>query len=370
MTDVVGEVASTAGGTVDQVAAAASGAVSTETTPVTQATGGAVDTATGAASSAVDTATNVASSASPAPVTEAATGAVETATNTVSNAAPAPVTGAAGSTVNAVTETAASTTSGAAQAAAPASDAAAAAAGPSAEAAGGATGSTPQSAVDGVANTVAGPGQAVRDSAVLNASDHATAGVHPAAAADPLLGASAPQGSGATAAAMDPSLAAAPHDSVLHAVAEISPAARVFVSAAIISSVVGASAAAGEKGGMRRLAFVNARLIPCLVKVSVERQLETIGAALSRAGGAAHMAGGSDDAGAAARVQRLFDEVSQGFHDVVDGSMPDVVTDGDGGSGLKDARLMTQIGMVLGLVYIGFLSIWFWATRRRQEEGV
>jgi hypothetical protein len=164
---------------------------------------------------------------------------------------------------------------------------------------------------------------------------------------------------------------------VLHAVAEISPAARVFVSAAIISWVVGASAAAGEKGGMRRLAFVNARLIPCLVKVSVERQLETIGTALSRAGAAAHMTGGpgsggsSDgDAGAASRVQRLFDEVSQGFHDVVDGSMPDVVTDGDGGSGLKDTRLMTQIGMVLGLVYVGFLSIWFWATRRRQEEGI
>jgi hypothetical protein len=170
---------------------------------------------------------------------------------------------------------------------------------------------------------------------------------------------------------MDPSLAAAPHDSVLQAVAEISPAARVFVSAAIISSVVGASAAAGEKGGMRRLAFVNARLIPCLVKASVERQLDTIATALSRAGGARPIAGSTGsagDAGAASRVQRLLDEVSDGFHDVVDG-MPDVVPHGDEGSGLKDARLMRQIGIVLGLVYVGFLSIWFWATRRRQEEG-
>jgi hypothetical protein len=358
MADVVGEVAPTGGGTVDQVA----GAVSTATTPVTQATGGAVDTAT-----------NVSSSPPLAPVSEAATAAVETATNTASNAAPAPVTGAADSAANAVTETAASATPGAAQPVAPTSDAAAAAAGPSAEPASGVAGSTPQSAVDGVAGTVSGPGQAVHDSAVLNASDHATAGVHPAAAADPLLGASAPQGSGATAAAMDPSLTAAPHDSVLHAVAEISPAARVFVSAAIISSVVGASAAAGEKGGMRRLAFVNARLIPCLVKVSVERQLETIGTALSRAGGAAHMAGGTGSSAgevrAESRVQRLLDDVSQGFHDVVDGSMPDVATDGDGSSGLKDTTLMTRIGIVLGLVYVGFLSIWFWATRRRQEEG-
>jgi hypothetical protein len=174
---------------------------------------------------------------------------------------------------------------------------------------------------------------------------------------------------------MDPSSAAAPHDSVLHAVAEISPAARVFVSAAIISSVVGASAAAGEKGGMRRLAFVNARLIPCLVKAGVERQLETISTALSRAGGAELIAGSTGsggmsagEAGAASRVQRLLEEVSRGFHDVVDG-MPDVVTDGDGGSEPNDARLMTQIGIVLGLVYVGFLSIWFWLTRRRQEEG-
>jgi hypothetical protein len=140
--------------------------------------------------------------------------------------------------------------------------------------------------------------------------------------------------------------------------------------------VVGASAAAGEKGGMRRLAFVNARLIPCLVKASVERQLETIASGLSRAGGAAPMAGGTASGGSSAgdvdgtsRVQRLFDEVSQGFHDVIDGSMPDVVTDGDGGSGLKDAAFMTRIGIVLGLVYVGVLSIWFWATRRRQEEG-
>jgi len=55
---------------------------------------------------------------------------------------------------------------------------------------------------------------------------------------------------------------------------------------------------------------------------------------------------------------------------VVDGVFPDVVTDGDGRSALRDARLMTQIGMVFGLVYVGFLTIWFWATRRHQEEGI
>jgi hypothetical protein len=26
--------------------------------------------------------------------------------------------------------------------------------------------------------------------------------------------------------------------------------------------------------------------------------------------------------------------------------------------------------MVFGLIYVGFLTIWFWATRRHQEEGI
>jgi hypothetical protein len=29
---------------------------------------------------------------------------------------------------------------------------------------------------------------------------------------------------------------------------------------------------------------------------------------------------------------------------------------------------MTQLGMLLGVVYLGFLTCWFWATRRRDEE--
>jgi hypothetical protein len=186
-----------------------------------------------------------------------------------------------------------------------------------------------------------------------------------------------PSGSAATIAATDPSLATstAAHDSLVHAVAEISPAARVVVTAAVVSSIVGASAAAGEKGGMRRLAFVNAQLIPCLLKASIHQHLETISTALSRTGGgtAAGEAGSgaaSGGPGSPSRVQRLLEEVGQGFHDVVDGVLPDVVTEGGGGSGLKDARLMTQIGMVFGLVYVGFLTVWFWATRRRQEDSI
>jgi hypothetical protein len=30
---------------------------------------------------------------------------------------------------------------------------------------------------------------------------------------------------------------------------------------------------------------------------------------------------------------------------------------------------MMQIGMLLGMVYLGFLTIWFWATRLRPHAG-
>jgi hypothetical protein len=39
---------------------------------------------------------------------------------------------------------------------------------------------------------------------------------------------------------------------------------------------------------------------------------------------------------------------------------------------LQDTRLMLQIGVGLGLLYIGFLVVWFWATRFRpglQRSG-
>ena len=39
---------------------------------------------------------------------------------------------------------------------------------------------------------------------------------------------------------------------------------------------------------------------------------------------------------------------------------------------LGDRRLMLQIGGALGLAYIGFLVVWFWATRLRPgpQRGV
>ena len=36
--------------------------------------------------------------------------------------------------------------------------------------------------------------------------------------------------------------------------------------------------------------------------------------------------------------------------------------------GFSDTRLMVQIGMALGVVYVAFLSVWFWATRVRWSS--
>jgi len=35
------------------------------------------------------------------------------------------------------------------------------------------------------------------------------------------------------------------------------------------------------------------------------------------------------------------------------------------GDGLRDSRLLAQLGIVLGMVYLAFLTVWFWATRLR-----
>ena len=54
-----------------------------------------------------------------------------------------------------------------------------------------------------------------------------------------------------------------------------------------------------------------------------------------------------------------MDPIRNGFTDVV-GDVRDEAEDG-----LSDSRLMTQIGMLLGFVYLAFLTVWFWATRGR-----
>ena len=60
-------------------------------------------------------------------------------------------------------------------------------------------------------------------------------------------------------------------------------------------------------------------------------------------------------------IPKLFESARDGFDEVVRDAA-DEATDG-----LSDSRLMTQIGMLFGFVYLGFLTVWFWATRVRRS---
>jgi hypothetical protein len=108
------------------------------------------------------------------------------------------------------------------------------------------------------------------------------------------------------------------------------------------------------------------------LKASVERQVEVFSMAVARGGGPGAAAAATGTAKgvlteAHMRVERLFEQVVDGFHDVVDG-FPSMPSDGESPGGLDDAPLMMRIGILLGLVYLGFLTAWFWATRRTEDE--
>jgi len=179
-----------------------------------------------------------------------------------------------------------------------------------------------------------------------------------------------------------------PDDSLLGAIAELAPDPRVLVSAAVLTVVAGSLIGARGPAGApdMRMAFTNVRLMPCIVKAGLERQIETLNLIIARGGGTPAAAGatavgggvpagpapGGVDAdgqtrfGGAAHaavdlIPKLFDSAREGFDQVVRDAA-DEATDG-----LSDARLMTQIGMLFGFVYLGFVTIWFWVTRVRRS---
>jgi hypothetical protein len=65
-------------------------------------------------------------------------------------------------------------------------------------------------------------------------------------------------------------------------------------------------------------------------------------------------------------------EVAADFTQTVrDGFMRGAGRVGSGaGDGADDTRLAMQIGMLLGIVYLAFLTVWFWATRLRWNPRV
>jgi hypothetical protein len=176
-----------------------------------------------------------------------------------------------------------------------------------------------------------------------------------------------------------------PADSALAAIAEVAPDPRVLISAAVLAMAAAAiiGPRAGGSGTDVSMVFTNVRLLPCVVKESLARHVEmlTEAVAAGRGYGAPEASHGAEMLGAASgtrgaaaegttgvteRAQHAFRSAFESFRDGFEQAIVDERD--DVGEGLRDSRLMLQIGMLLGFVYVGFLSVWFWATRARGES--
>jgi hypothetical protein len=125
------------------------------------------------------------------------------------------------------------------------------------------------------------------------------------------------------------------------------PVAGLLPIAAVAGMAVAVTAAIGRgaSSSATSLAVTNVRLLPSVV-----------GASLDRAGTAmSDVATKLDSAGTA-----VAHPIREGFDRAV--SRPVFSEDSEG---LRDARLLAQLGIVLGTIYVAFLTVWFWATRLR-----
>ena len=117
----------------------------------------------------------------------------------------------------------------------------------------------------------------------------------------------------------------------------------------------------GIRGGYSpsaSMVFTNVRLIPCIVADTVHRMVPAVTGAT---GGTSAATGSSKPTTERSRAgSGLIDDIREGFDRGARRVVPD-----DDGDGLRDSRLLTQLGIVLGLVYVAFLTVWFWATRMR-----
>jgi uncharacterized protein YoxC len=100
--------------------------------------------------------------------------------------------------------------------------------------------------------------------------------------------------------------------------------------------------------------LANVRKIPllCGVREIVNRHVSAGAAYLGRAGGV------SSAVKAVVAPEQLAQAVRDGFRR----GAGRLGTEDDG---IGDTRLFMQIGMLLGTVYLAFLTVWFWATRLR-----
>jgi hypothetical protein len=112
-------------------------------------------------------------------------------------------------------------------------------------------------------------------------------------------------------------------------------------------------------GGPMPLVLDSVRLIPCQAS-------EAFGTSPTRTGGGARWVRSSVTGG----VKSASTTVKTGFNDIRARSGHEARAIerrlDQGGQGAVDNRLLLQLGMVLGMGYVAFLTVWFWATRLRR----
>ena len=142
-------------------------------------------------------------------------------------------------------------------------------------------------------------------------------------------------------------------------------AALPFAAALGMASLTAVSIARGVCSPGAAVMFTNVRLVPCLVGSAVERTAMVGSQAVSRLGSNGTTRGTNATARKRAAVPAIVgtivDPIRDGFESVV--ARPRA----EDAEGLRDARLLMQIGIVLGTIYLAFLTVWFWATRVRLK---
>ena len=129
------------------------------------------------------------------------------------------------------------------------------------------------------------------------------------------------------------------------------------VAAAVgVSAVAAVSIARGVFSPSAPVMFTNVRLLPCVAASSIERTSVAAVEAVSKLG--------SSGSASVRSVPRVADAIIDPFRDGFDRAVRGSVLADDPES-LRDGRLMAQIGIVLGTIYMAFLTVWFWATRVR-----
>ena len=140
-----------------------------------------------------------------------------------------------------------------------------------------------------------------------------------------------------------------------------------------LAAVGAATIVRGLESPTTSILFTNIRLLPGFVNATIERSESTAIALVSRFGTAADARGILADASVIGRdgipkpavpsLDSILGPTREGFDRSVGRVVPD-----DEGDGLRDSRLRAQLGIVLGLVYLAFLTVWFWATRLRWNR--